>query len=290
MSDAKKPRAALALVALFAPLLAPLFSVAPASAQAVVSTGESFAEVSFLPGRAEPGGGRLAGLVIDLAPEWKTYWRSPGAAGVPPSFDWSGSENLASAEVLWPRPRFFESFGIETLGYARRVVFPLRLVPADPAKPIGLRLALSFGVCREICVLEETALAETIAPDAPETGAPAVAAAEASVPRPATALGLTEARCRIAGAGKTRSFEATLAFDRPPGNALADAAVVLEGPELVFFGDVRTTPAPGTGRLRVEAEISLLDERAWIGRSDIRMTVLAPDFAADVRGCDAASG
>lgn len=287
MFDGKKPRAAIGAAALaLAALLAPLFLAAPASAQAVVSTGESFAEVSFLPGRAEPGGGRLAGLVIDLAPEWKTYWRSPGAAGVPPSFDWSGSENLASAEVLWPRPQFFESFGIETLGYDRRVVFPLRLVPADPAKPIGLRLELSFGVCREICVLEETALAETIAPDAPETGAPAVADAEASVPRPAAALGLTEATCRIAGAGKTRSFEATLAFDRP----LGDAAVVLEGPELVFFGDVRTTPAPGTGRLRVEAEISLLDEKAWLGRSDIRMTVLARDFAADVRGCDAASG
>ena len=274
-------RAAMRMLALL-----PLVAAAPAAPQAVVSTGESFAEVSFLPGRAEPGGGRLAGVVVDLAPEWKTYWRSPGAAGVPPSFDWSGSGNLASAEVLWPRPHFFESFGIETLGYAQRVVFPVRLTPEDPAKPMDVRLDLAIGVCREICVLEETAVAETIAPDAPETGAPVVAAAEASVPRPAAGLGLTEAGCRVAGAGKTRSFEATLDFDR----ALEAPRVVIEGPELAFFNDVRTLPQPDEGRLRVEAEVSLLDEQAWIGRSDIRMTVLAEDFAADIEGCGAGRG
>ena len=266
--------------------LLPLLAAAPAMPQAVVSTGESFAEVSFLPGRAEPDGSRLAGVVVDLAPEWKTYWRSPGAAGVPPAFDWSGSKNLASAEVLWPRPHFFESFGIETLGYAKRVVFPVRLTPEDPAKPMEVRVDLAIGVCREICVLEETALTETIAPDAPETGAAEVGAAEASVPLPAAAAGLTEAECRIAGAGKSRDFEAVLDFDR----ALESPRVVIEGPELVFFQNVRTEPEPGEGRLQVGAEVSLLDEGAWLGRSDIRMTVLAAGFAADVQGCSAARG
>src|SRR5690606_3324502 len=42
------------------------------------------------------------GLHVALAPGWKTYWRSPGEAGIPPSFDWSGSRNLAAATVLWP--------------------------------------------------------------------------------------------------------------------------------------------------------------------------------------------
>ena len=34
------------------------------------------------------------GLQIKLAPGWKTYWRTPGDAGIPPHFDWVGSENL----------------------------------------------------------------------------------------------------------------------------------------------------------------------------------------------------
>src|SRR6185295_19860556 len=30
-----------------------------------------------------------AGVEIKLQPGWKTYWRYPGDAGVPPRFDWS---------------------------------------------------------------------------------------------------------------------------------------------------------------------------------------------------------
>lgn len=263
----------------------------PALAQAIVSTGQSFAEARLVAGRPEPAGGRMAGLVIDLAPEWKTYWRSPGAAGVPPVFDWTGSRNLASAEVLWPRPRQFESFGLETLGYAEGVVFPLRLVAENPARPIELRLDLTLGVCREICVLEETTVSARIAPDAPEESAALVAAAEAAVPPPAGRVGLTSARCRIEGTGARRDFEATLAFDRP----LDAPRVLVEGPDLAWFSGVTTEPepdapdAPGT-RLRVAAELALADEQAWIGRSDIRMTVLADNFAADIRGCTGPAG
>ena len=35
-----------------------------------------------------------------MAPGWHTYWRYPGDSGVPPRFDFSGSDNLASAQVL----------------------------------------------------------------------------------------------------------------------------------------------------------------------------------------------
>jgi len=106
-----------------------LAAAATAMAQAIVSTGESFVSARMLPGERTGPGERLAGLRLSLKPGWKTYWRSPGEAGVPPDFDWSGSLNVKSVEVLWPRPRPFESFGLETLGYAERVVFPLRLEP-----------------------------------------------------------------------------------------------------------------------------------------------------------------
>ena len=40
----------------------------------------------------------LAGVEIALADGWKTYWRKPGDAGVPPAFDWAGSTNVATIE------------------------------------------------------------------------------------------------------------------------------------------------------------------------------------------------
>src|SRR6476660_5184175 len=48
-----------------------------------------------------------AGIEIRLAPGWKTYWRYPGDSGVPPRFDFSGSDNLARAKVLYPAPHLF---------------------------------------------------------------------------------------------------------------------------------------------------------------------------------------
>ncbi len=261
-----------------------------AHAQSLVSQGESFIEVDLVSGHAETDGSRMVGLVIDLAPGWKTYWRYPGAAGIPPRFDWSKSRNLGSAEVLWPRPHIFESFGMETLGYSGRVVFPVRLIPTDAGEPMEIDLALALGVCRDICVLEETTVQGMIAPGAPEVGSDLVRAAEGVVPRPGGDLGLTVATCEISGAGDKRQFDAVLDFDRP----LEGPVVVLEGPDTAWFGRVETTAeagdSPGGSRLRVAAEMSLSHAGAWVSRSQMRMTVLAGDLAADVKGCTAPAG
>jgi DsbC/DsbD-like thiol-disulfide interchange protein len=253
-------------------------------AQSVVSTGESFVNATLIAGRAEADGSRMAGLVIDVAPHWKTYWRNPGAAGVPPRFDWAGSRNLKSAEVLWPRPTYYESFGLTTIGYSGRVVFPLHLTPEVPGQPVEVALDLALGVCRDICVLEQVKLDLRVEADAPEEGAAQIAEAETTVPRPGAELGLTEASCRIAGTGKKRDFDATLDF----GRTLEGATVILEGPDLAWFQSVETTSQGGS--LRVTAKLSLLDESVWVNRSQVRMTVLADGLAADIQGCTAPAG
>ena len=48
-----------------------------------------------------------AGVEIRLDPGWHTYWRDPGNSGVPPTFDFAGSENIKSVTVLWPAPARF---------------------------------------------------------------------------------------------------------------------------------------------------------------------------------------
>jgi DsbC/DsbD-like thiol-disulfide interchange protein len=258
-----------------------------ARSQSVISTGESFVQVSLLPGRAEPEGARMIGLVFDIAPHWKTYWRSPGTSGIPPQFDWSESRNIGTVEVFWPRPSFFESFGLTTLGYSGQVVFPVRLVPEDPGQAIEIDLGLALGVCRDICVLEETAVQARIEPGAPEGGGAALAAAERAVPRLGTEQGLSAATCRISGAGKKRRFDADLDFAGALVGELNNPVVILEGPDLTWFTGVETTATPDSGRLHVEAGLSLLDETIWVNRSQVRMTVLAGGFAADIRGCAA---
>ncbi|MFP5512713.1 MAG: protein-disulfide reductase DsbD family protein [Alphaproteobacteria bacterium] len=93
-----------------------------------------------------------AGLRILLEDGWKTYWRSPGDAGIPPQMDWTGSTNVASVEVHWPAPHRFSTLGIETLGYKGEVVLPLEVKPERPGDPISLRGKVDLLVCSDICV------------------------------------------------------------------------------------------------------------------------------------------
>ena len=132
-----------------------------------------------------------AGLEIDLSPGAITYWRDPGEAGVPPSFDFSGSENLAGAEIDYPAPeRIPEPDGSEANGYRASVILPIRVTPANPEKPVRLVVSANYGVCEKIC-LPARAKAELTLPAAASPFGPALAQARARVPqpKPAAALG-----------------------------------------------------------------------------------------------------
>ena len=52
------------------------------------------------------GEGWQTGVRIELAAGWKTYWRMPGEAGIPPEFNWTTSVP-AHVEVLYPGPGRF---------------------------------------------------------------------------------------------------------------------------------------------------------------------------------------
>ena len=94
-----------------------------------------------------------AGLELRLDPGWKTYWRNPGDSGVPPTFDFSGSENVETARVMWPAPEQFpDGAGGHSIGYTDDVVLPLRVTPEDAAKPAVLRLKLGYAVCGKLCI------------------------------------------------------------------------------------------------------------------------------------------
>ncbi len=109
------------------------------------------------------GAGTLSGgLVLDLQPGWKTYWRSPGEVGVPPQFNWEGSTNLTDVRQLWPAPKRFTAFGIENFGYEARVVFPLEFTLDRPGTGARFELELDLLVCSDICVPEKVNLSHSL--------------------------------------------------------------------------------------------------------------------------------
>ncbi len=236
--------------------------------------------IDLLPGWRMDDGARMAGLRIALDDGWKTYWRVPGEAGIPPTFDWSGSENVASVEVLWPRPVAFESYGLVTLGYKREVVLPLRVIPADPALPARLSLSLAYGVCSDICMpeMEQVELRLPVGAEGPRE---AVEAAMAAVPASPAEAGAEVLRCSLTGTGEDRRLEALLRLPAPPvGPPLA----VVEAPEPLWFGPAE---AEADGALvRVTAPLDPISTvPAWLDRGSVRLTLLHGGGAVDFRGC-----
>ncbi len=108
-------------------------------------------KVSLISGGRE-GGVWQAGILVELEPEWKTYWRMPGDSGIPPQFDWAGSKNGAAIEVGFPVPRRFNDAGGETIGYHDQVVFPVFVKPAKLDAAVSLQLNMFFAVCKDVCI------------------------------------------------------------------------------------------------------------------------------------------
>ena len=174
------------------------------------------------------------GVQIKLEPGWKTYWRLPGETGVAPRFDWSGSENLKSVEVLYPAPtRFVDPEG-ETIGFAGEVVFLVAIEPLDAAKPVKLRLQIDYGVCQQICIPAKAELFADSGKSDPAAGA-VVDAAMATLPQrlDASAARLSPERQGL-----------QLQLDLPEGAVALD--VFVEGAPLAYF---RAPRADGSKKL-----------------------------------------
>jgi len=124
------------------------------------------------------------GLEVTLKPGWKTYWRSPGDAGLPVEIDWTGSTNLASAKLRHPAPERFTLFGLETFGYGGTVVLPIDAALATPGAALDLRAGVEMLVCADVCIpyRAELALALPAGPGVPSAHAHDIARFDSAVP------------------------------------------------------------------------------------------------------------
>ena len=257
-----------------------LMTAVPAAADPLDAS-DAAAEVALLDGWRQSDGTRIAGVEISLAPGWHTYWRVPGAAGVPPVFDWSASTNLAAVAYEWPRPIVFENFGLRMFGYADRVVLPVRLTPKDPAEPMNVALDVTFGVCREICSQAERRIEARLAPDAPAAGRPRIEAALGQRALTASEAGVVGVTCALAPAGADFALTAEVTFAEAPGPG--QTAIIEAGPDL-YAGEAATRTA---GRTLVARAPVAAGTGPVLARDDLRVTVLDDRRAVDIRGCDA---
>jgi DsbC/DsbD-like thiol-disulfide interchange protein len=196
----------------------------------------------------------LAGLEIGLDEGWKTYWRMPGDSGVPPSFDWKGSTNVAAVNVRYPAPMRMAEAGGNAIGYKRAVLLPIEITPEDPTKPITLKLELEYGACRDICIPVTGKFELSIAAGSAGAPPPEIATALERIPRQEQSRRKGDPELqRIAVGGDTASPKLTIEAAFSGGGKGAD--VFIEAPEGLYVPLPKQVGTANGGIIRFEADL-----------------------------------
>lgn len=270
------------------PILAGMKRLAPflialtlGAAPAQSTTQDDVITARVLPGWQMADGHHMAALQFDLAEGWKTYWRAPGDAGIPPVFDWSGSQNVKSVQIHWPSPVVFHNNGMQTIGYHEALTLPVEITPIDPTRPVTLKVAVDLGVCEKICMPASLRLQAALqTPGAPDPG---IKAALGDLPLTGAEAGLSAIRCEVTPIAD--GLRLTASIDLPRRGANETVAFETRD-RAIWVAEART-------RRNGDTMTSTTDLVAGGGapfaldRSDITVTVLGEGRAIEIAGCPA---
>ena len=248
-------------------------------AQAQVDSQNDILSAALLPGWQMSGGTYMAGLDMGLAPDWKTYWRAPGEAGIPPEFDWSGSQNVAAVQVHWPSPQVFTLNGMQSIGYHDAVLLPLEVTPKDPAQPVLLHLDMRLGICNKICMPAALTLEAALG------GGESARITQALNDGPITGqvAGLQNITCQIAPIADGLHVVAHLHL---PVQGAPETVVLESGDKTVWVAGATTTR---TGRILTAATDFVPPTGApfALQRSQVIVTVIGQTHSVEITGCPA---
>lgn len=266
--------------ALAAACLAALpFAAMPIAALARDTSQDQVLKASVLDGWTTAQGTRMAALRLDLAPGWKTYWRSPGSAGIPPQFNWSGSENLKSVRIHWPAPSVFHTNGMQSIGYKEQLVLPVELIPKDPTRPIRLEVSLDMGICRDICLPAEVELNAGLM--MPGTRDPLIDAALARQPKTGKEAGLSSITCAVEPIADGLRLTATIAV---PVQGKAET-VAIETADRTIWVSQAVSSRQGKVLTAVADLVPPTGQPFALDRSGVTVTVISDSGAVELRGC-----
>ena len=236
---------------------------------------EGVVTARILPGWETGATTRMGALHLSLAPGWKTYWRSPGDAGIPPQFNWSDSQNLAGVTVHWPRPEVHDINGMRSIGYSGEVVLPLEFTAQRAGAPVQLSAEISMGICEDVCI------PVSLRVEAQLTGAGAsdalIKGALATLPR-AAQITVT---CTIRPIRDGMEVSASIPLPRLAGVE----TVVIEPRDSSIWVSEPHSERTG-GRLEARAELVPPQAKPFpVDRSGLRFTVIGASDAVEIRGC-----
>lgn len=234
----------------------------------------------LLGGWRTESGSQMTALHLVLAPGWKTYWRAPGDSGIPPQFDWTGSQNIADAIFHWPKPEVFDLNGLRTIGYKGELVLPIELRPVATDAPMMAMARIELGVCEDICVPMTVDISMPLT--RARTPDPVIRQALAQAPEPATAAGLSAAKCSAEPIADGMRLTSALTM---PRLGPSEFAVIELADQAVWVSPAKTTR--DKGQLMAIADMVPPNAQPFaLDRSSVRITVFGGmGRVVEIQGC-----
>ncbi len=238
-----------------------------------------YGSVKLLRGWQLPDGSYRVALEFKLNPGWKTYWRTPGPAGLPPIFSWAGSDNVAEVSYDWPTPKVIDQSGMITLGYYDHMVLPIRITPANDG-PVRLAMTLQFGVCSDICVPAQSVFLARLDGSAND-GVALIEAALLKAPQTRETSGLQAITCAVAPTDKGFEITADMAFAEP----IDTPYTVIEYGTQDIWIDLAESSSQG-GAIRAQAPLKYYGSGEMaVDQSALTVSVFGSDRAVEIQGC-----
>ena len=255
---------------------------AGAALPAVAATGDwatgAKAKVRLISAGVGADGSIDGALEIVLPPGWKTYWRNPGTAGIPPLFDFSASRNIGDIAVSFPVPQKVDDGYSVTNVYEGGVVLPISATVADPKSAAELTVEIKLGVCEEVCIPDDVTAHLALPAGAGEDRAAAaiVAEARAKVPgKPEPGVFAVDSVAREGGTDAKPVFR--IAATVP---ATGETRLFVEGPDDWSPYEPVLVSRDGD-RVVYDAKFSRTGAKTPIGGASIRVTIASGDRAIE---------
>ena len=263
-------------------LVAACFAALGFSVEAQVESLDGVVKAHVIPGWRAADGSHIAALHLELGAGWKTYWRAPGDAGIPPRFNWHGSTNLSGVQVEWPMPKQIPQGRYMTIGYDAPVTLPLRIMPSKHGKQVVLQGQIDLGVCREVCVPVTVSVAQAL-PNSKGKRDPSIVAALASRPHSASEAGVSGISCRLSPIEDGLKLSAIIAV---PSQGAREVTIFEAGDPNIWVAP--STSQRTGGKIVAETTMHHASGKSFaLQRSDVRITVLGQGRAVEIQGCPA---
>lgn len=254
-------------------------ALCPQALLAEVPDQDDLVQAGIRHGWRDDGGTHIAAIHLQLAPHWKTYWRAPGEAGIPPAFDWSGSSNLRSVAPVWPVPEVFELNGMRAIGYLDELVLPLRVVPKDPTLPVRLEGRIDIGICNDICLPVSLELSADLAPGGSVDAL--IRSALRDSPQTASGAGVGRVSCTLEPQARGMTMQATIEV---PAQGGAETVVFEPQEANLWAGETQAGRKGGT--LVAQGKLETIGGAGFsLDRSAMVITVIGTDGAVEIIGC-----